>query len=282
MSDDQPLAGTLYIVATPIGNLADITLRALDTLRSVTLILAEDTRTSSKLLNHYQIDTRMMACHEHNEQAVVPVVLARLRQGESVALISDAGTPLVSDPGYRMVVACIEAEITVSPLPGASSLMAGLCASGLPPLPFTFLGFVPRSGSGRGSRINAIVACMHTVVVLESARRVCTTLQTVSDAGGGGLRVTMAREMTKIHETFVRGSVDSLLLQLGDSLLRGEVVLLFAPAEQGEAKVVDDDAIVLALVVTSSQKMSASKRAKVVADHLGVSKQRVYDLLHQQ
>jgi len=278
---DQLGAGTLYIVATPIGNLADITLRALEILRSVALILAEDTRTSSKLLNHYQIATRMMACHEHNEQAVVASVIARLQQGDDIALISDAGTPLVSDPGYRVVTACIDAGITVVPLPGASSLMAGLSVSGLPPLPFTFLGFVPRSGSGRGARIAAIVGCQHTLVVLESARRVVATLQAVAAAGGGALRVVIAREMTKLHEEFIRGTVDALLVQLADSVLRGEVVLLFAPCQHALAHVVDDASILESLDDPLLQNLPASKRAKAVADQWGVSKQRVYNLLHQ-
>jgi len=274
-------AGTLYIVATPIGNLADITLRALDILRSVSLILAEDTRTSSKLLNHYQITTKTMACHEHNEQAVVAGVVARLQQGDDIALISDAGTPLVSDPGYRVVTGCIDAGVTVCPLPGASSLIAALSVGGLPPLPFTFLGFVPRSGSGRSARIAAIAGCQHTVVVLESARRVVATLQAVAAAGGGGLRVVIAREMTKMHEELIRGTVDGLLLQLGDSLLRGEVVLLFAPSEEKTAHPVDDASILASLDDPLLQDLPASKRAKAVADQWGVSKQRVYNLLHQ-
>jgi len=282
MNDSQPTVGTLYIVATPIGNLADITLRALEVLRSASLILAEDTRTSNRLMNHYQVTTPMMACHEHNEQAVVPKVLKRLQQGDTVALISDAGTPLVSDPGYRLVIAAIEADIQVSPIPGASSIIAGLCASGLPPLPFTFLGFVPRSGSARNARIAAIVSCDHTVVILESARRVSTTLQAVNDAGGGALRATMAREMTKIHETFARGSVESLLHQLGDSVLRGEVVLLFAPAEKTVENVVDDEAIIQALDHPLLQGLPASKRAKAVAEQLGIGKQRAYNLVHSQ
>ncbi len=274
-------SGTLFIVATPIGNLADITLRALEVLRSVALILAEDTRTSAKLLAHYQVATPTMACHEHNEQAVIPKVLARLRDGDDVALISDAGTPLVSDPGYRLVAACVDAGITVSPIPGASSITAGLCASGLPPLPFTFLGFIPRSGSGRHSRIEAIAGCRHTVVVFESARRVAATLRAVASAGGGALRVVIARELTKLHELFVRGTVDGLVQQWGGQLLRGEVVLLFAPSEQAPSISVDDETILAALDGEAVRNYPPSKRAKLVADRLGVSKQRVYALIHR-
>ncbi|MDX8414169.1 MAG: 16S rRNA (cytidine(1402)-2'-O)-methyltransferase [Mariprofundales bacterium] len=277
----QPAAGTLYIVATPIGNLADITLRALDVLRSVSLILAEDTRTSSKLLTHYQITTKTMACHEHNEQAVVASIIVRLQQGDDIALISDAGTPLVSDPGYRMVTGCIDAGITVCPLPGASSLIAALSVGGLPPLPFTFLGFVPRSGSGRSARIAAVVGCQHTVVVLESARRVVATLQAVADSGGAALRVVVAREMTKMHEELIRGTVDGLLVQLADTVLRGEVVLLFAPCQDKTMHPVDDESILSSLDDPMLRNLPASKRAKAVADQWGVSKQRVYHLLHQ-
>ncbi|MDQ6964670.1 MAG: 16S rRNA (cytidine(1402)-2'-O)-methyltransferase [Mariprofundales bacterium] len=272
--------GTLYIVATPIGNLADITLRALETLRSVSLILAEDTRTSSRLLSHYKIATKTVSCHEHNERSIAAGIVAHLQQGEDVALISDAGTPLLSDPGYRLVAACIDAGVTISPLPGASSMVAALSASGLPPLPFTVLGFMPRLGSARAVRIGEVVNASHTVVVLESARRVAATLQAVADGGGAALQVVIAREMTKIYEEFIRGSVADLLLQLGDTVLRGEVVLLFAPRRDGAADSVDDATLISALNDPLLHDLSASKRAKAVAEQWGVSKQRVYHLIH--
>ncbi|MDX8408877.1 MAG: 16S rRNA (cytidine(1402)-2'-O)-methyltransferase [Mariprofundales bacterium] len=276
------MAGTLYIVATPIGNLADITLRALEVLKAVAWIAAEDTRTSRKLLAHYQIDTQLLACHEHNEQAVAVALLNRLQQGEDGALISDAGTPLVCDPGYRLIQTCIAAGITVVPIPGASSILTALCASGLPPIPFSFLGFLPRSGSGRGRRLREIGDSKVTVVVLESPRRVKATLEEMRNLGHGQHRVVMARELTKLYESFIRGTVESLLKQVEETPPRGEVVLLFSPPEEMEPSdsQVEDAAILMLLNTLEMQEKSPSHRAKAVAQQLGVSKQRVYDLLH--
>ncbi len=276
------MVGTLYVVATPIGNLADITLRALEVLRTVAWIAAEDTRTSRKLLTHYQIDTPLLACHEHNEQAVAATLLNRLQEGEQGALISDAGTPLVCDPGYRLIQTCIAAGITVVPIPGASSVLTALCASGLPPIPFSFLGFLPRSGSGRARRLREIGESKVTVVVLESPRRVEATLEAMLHHGYGRHRVVMARELTKLYESFIRGTVESLLKQVKEVPVRGEVVLLFSPPEDAECTgaQVEDAAIQTLLNAPEMQEKPPSRRAKEVAQRLGVSKQRVYDLLH--
>ncbi|MDQ6950828.1 MAG: 16S rRNA (cytidine(1402)-2'-O)-methyltransferase [Mariprofundales bacterium] len=276
----EPAPGSLYIVATPIGNLADITLRALEVLRGVDWIAAEDTRTSRKLMDHYQISTPLIACHEHNEQFMAAGMVARLKQGECGALISDAGTPLISDPGYRLARVCVAAEVPLVPIPGASSVMTALCACGLPPHPFLFVGFLPRSGGGRERRLQAIVDAPHTVVVLESPRRVAATLEDLVRLGGENHFAVMARELTKLHETFVRGSVETLLTQVRATPPKGEVVLLFAPPDQDAVREVGDADILSRLSALDAGQHSASQRAKAVAQQLGISKQRVYDLLH--
>ncbi len=279
-SHAAPGEGALYVVATPIGNLADITLRALEVLRSASLILVEDTRTSAKLLARYQVTTPLRACHEHNERALREEMVARIARGEKIALISDAGTPLVSDPGYHLLRACLVAGLPVHPVPGPSSVMAALCVSGLPPYPFTFLGFLPRSGSSRRRRIAEVLSCPHTTVILESTRRLCATLTDLDEAGGGALHAVIAREMTKLHEAFLRGSVRGLRERLTDQRLRGEAVLLLAPPQQRQ-EAVDDAAIIHALADDEIRGLAPSVRAKTVAGLLGVDRRRVYALLHR-
>ncbi|HEY7407993.1 MAG TPA: 16S rRNA (cytidine(1402)-2'-O)-methyltransferase, partial [Gemmatimonadaceae bacterium] len=228
MTDAQ--AGRLYVVSTPIGNLGDITVRAIETLREVRVILAEDTRHSRTLLDRHGITTPVESYHEHNEARATPGIIARLRAGESVALISDAGTPLLSDPGDRLVRAAIDAGIVVSPLPGASALLAALTGAGLPAERFTFFGFLPRKGRDRAAALDAIVALPHTAVIYEAANRVGDTLRDLATHGARGREAVVAREMTKQFEEFRRGTVDALAEYYGGSAPKGEVVLLLAGA----------------------------------------------------
>ena len=228
MTDAQ--AGRLYVVSTPIGNLGDITMRAIETLREVSVILAEDTRHSRTLLARHDITTPVEAYHEHNEARATPGIVARLRAGESFALISDAGTPLLSDPGARLVRAAIEAGVVVSPLPGASALLAALTGAGLDAERFTFFGFLPRKGRERTAAHDAIVALPHTAVIYEAANRVGDTLRDLAAHGARGRDAVVAREMTKQFEEFRRGTVDALAEYYGGSAPRGEVVLLLAGA----------------------------------------------------
>lgn len=228
MTDAQ--AGRLYVVSTPIGNLGDITVRAIETLRVVSIILAEDTRHSRTLLARHDITTPVESYHEHNEARATPGIIARLRAGESFALISDAGTPLLSDPGARLVRAAIEAGVVVSPLPGASALLAALMGAGLDPERFTFFGFLPRKGRERTAALDAIVALPHTAVIYEAANRVGDTLHDLAAHGARGRDAVVAREMTKQFEEFRRGTVDALAEYYGGSAPRGEVVLLLAGA----------------------------------------------------
>ena len=222
--------GRLLLVSTPIGNLGDITLRALETLREATLILAEDTRHTRTLLQRYEIGTPLESYHEHNEARMVPRVLDRLRGGESVALVSDAGTPLLSDPGARLVAAAVEAGIEVVPIPGASALLAALVASGLDATRFTFFGFLARKGRERAAALAEIAALSHTAVVYEAPGRVAETLDELAALGAGEREAVVARELTKQFEELRRGTTAGLASYYRDAPPRGEVVLLIAGA----------------------------------------------------
>ncbi len=225
-------AGTLFLVSTPIGNLGDMSHRAVEVLSSAALVIAEDTRHSRRLLEHYRVSTPLSSYHEHNEAKETPRLIARLRAGDSIALISDAGTPLISDPGSRLVAAALEAEIAVVPIPGASSVMAALVASGLPLERFTFFGFLPRKGRERTDILTEIVESRGTVVLFEAPNRVSATLDALVDAGAGERQAVVARELTKRFEEFKRGSVAKLANEYGKADPKGEVVLLIAGARE--------------------------------------------------
>jgi 16S rRNA (cytidine1402-2'-O)-methyltransferase len=225
-------AGTLYLVSTPIGNLGDMTHRAVEVLSSAALVIAEDTRHSRRLLDHYKISTPLKSYHEHNEAKETPRLVARLGAGDSIALISDAGTPLISDPGSRLVVAALEANLPVVPIPGASAVMAAIVGSGMPLERFTFLGFLPRKGRERSEMIADVVASHSTVVMFEAANRVGATLDALADAGAGNRRAVVARELTKQFEEFKRGSVAELAGVYKEVDPKGEVVLVIGGAEK--------------------------------------------------
>jgi 16S rRNA (cytidine1402-2'-O)-methyltransferase len=223
------MSGTLYVVATPIGNLEDITLRALRTMREVDVIAAEDTRRTAKLLNHHGISTSTVSFHAHNTRSRLPELLARLRRGESVALVSDAGTPLLSDPGLELVGACIEAGITIEPIPGASAPLSALVVSGFPAHPVTFLGFAPSRANERIAWLKELAAIPHTVVFFEAPHRVAALLKNAADILGNRL-LLVARELTKLHQAFHRGTAS----QLVDSPInmRGEFTVVVGPRQQ--------------------------------------------------
>jgi 16S rRNA (cytidine1402-2'-O)-methyltransferase len=225
-------ARTLFLVSTPIGNLGDMSHRAVEVLSSAALVIAEDTRHSRRLLEHYRVSTPLSSYHEHNEAKETPRLIARLRGGDSIALISDAGTPLISDPGSRLVAAALEAEIAVVPIPGASSVMAALVASGLPLERFTFFGFLPRKGRERTDILTEIVESRGTVVLFEAPNRVSATLDALVEAGAGERQAVVARELTKRFEEFKRGSVAKLANVYGKADPKGEVVLVIAGAEE--------------------------------------------------
>ena len=225
---DGERTGSLYLVSTPIGNLRDMTLRAIEVLKHVDIVLAEDTRHSRHLLEHHGIDTRMVSYHEHNEARATESALGRLRGGHDVALISDAGTPLLSDPGARLVSAAADAGIPVVPVPGPSALLAALVASAIGSERFTFFGFLPRKGRDRDDAMRDLSSLPHTAVLYEAPNRVAATLADLERHGGGSRRVSVARELTKQFEEIRRGTVTELAAYYDSSPPRGEVVIVLA------------------------------------------------------
>jgi 16S rRNA (cytidine1402-2'-O)-methyltransferase len=223
-------AGTLFIVSTPIGNMGDFSFRAVETLRDVSAVLAEDTRHTVHLLQRYGVATPLVPYHEHNEAKATPGLVARLLGGESLALVSDAGTPLLSDPGARLVRAAVEAGVRVSPVPGASGLLSALVAAGLDAERFTFYGFLSRRGKERVATLSGIVALRHTAVVYEAPARVAETLAELAAAGAGGRQAAVARELTKQFEEIRRGTLAELAAYYHDAPPRGEVVIVIAGA----------------------------------------------------
>lgn len=224
-------SGILYLVSTPIGNLSDFTLRAVEVLRSCDQILAEDTRRTRILLDHHGIDTgALKSYHKHNEAARTEEVGAGLAAGRRVALVSDSGTPLVSDPGLRLVRAALEAGAIVMPVPGPSAVLAALVASGLEPEPFTFYGFLPRSGRKRREVLATLETLRHTAVIFESPQRLVATLAELATELGGDRPAVVARELTKVHEEFVRGTLSEVQAYYREHLPRGEVVLCLGAA----------------------------------------------------
>lgn len=217
----------LYLVPTPIGNLRDITLRALDVLKEVNTILAEDTRTSSKLLKHYQINNTLESFHAFNEHKRLNQLIERLRQGETMALISDAGTPAISDPGFLLVRACNEHQIPVECLPGATALIPALVNSGLPSDRFVFEGFMPTK-KGRKSRLEKIREESRTVILYESPHRLLKTLEQLGELLGNGRQASISRELTKIHQETVNGSLEELLNYYRNNTLKGELAIVIA------------------------------------------------------
>ncbi len=263
----------LYIVATPIGNLRDISLRALSTLAGCETVLAEDTRVSRNLLSHYGIATPLSAYHEHNAALVRPRIIARLRAGAALALISDAGTPLISDPGYKLVTAAIEAGVTVIPIPGASALLAALTVAGLPADRFFFEGFLPSKSAARRARLAELAAIPGTLVFYESPRRTQETLEDMASVLGPREAV-IARELTKHFETVRRGTLPALAAELAsEATPKGEIVLLVAPP--GEAAAPEPAGIDAALQAALA-KFSVKDAVAIVAAQTGAPRRALY------
>ena len=220
--------GNLYVVSTPIGNLGDFTFRAVETLKDVDLIAAEDTRVSGVLLKHYEISTPMLPYHDHNKVQATPGLIRKLQKGDDIALITDAGTPMISDPGFYLVREAISNDITVIPIPGASAMLAGLVAAGLPSDRFTFEGFLPRK-KGRQTRFRELAEYKKTIIIYESPHRVARTLRDITEFMGDR-PIVIAREITKKYEEFIRGKVSEVREQLDTRSIKGEVVILIGEA----------------------------------------------------
>jgi 16S rRNA (cytidine1402-2'-O)-methyltransferase len=274
------LAGKLYLVATPIGNLEDITLRALRVLREeVAVIACEDTRQTQKLLHHFDIRKPLIAYHEHNEASRSAEIVQMLQREESVALVSDAGTPLVSDPGYRVVTAAVEAGVTVIPIPGASAVLAALAASGLPTNEFRFAGFLPPKQLARKKALEELSAETATLVVYESPHRILDTLADIQEVMGSR-PVVLARELTKLHEEFLRGPAGEIREQLqARSSVKGEITLVIGRAEEQNGMAGDPLEAIAALQNAGVERMEAIKS---VAKRLGLPKREVYRLAMEQ
>ena len=271
--------GTLYIVSTPIGNLADLSHRAVAVLGEVRTILAEDTRHSRTLLAHYAITTPLHSYHEHNEAQESPRAVARLAAGESLALISDAGTPLLSDPGARLVQAAVSAGVPVVAVPGASALLAALVASGLAGERFTFFGFLPRSGVARTSALHAVATLGHVAVVYEAPGRVAATLAALADAGAESRLAVVARELTKKFEEIRRGTVRELAAYYGERAPRGEVVLVVEGAGDVEQAPGDEALRMRAEALRGTGARPRDVMAALIA--AGAPRNVAYQLAHE-
>jgi 16S rRNA (cytidine1402-2'-O)-methyltransferase len=270
--------GTLYVVSTPIGNMGDFSFRAVETLRAVSAVLAEDTRHTRHLLDRYEIKAPLVAYHEHNEAKATPALVARLLAGESLALVSDAGTPLLSDPGARLVRAAAAAGVRVSPVPGASALLAALVSSGLEVDRFTFIGFLARKGAERRATLDEIMEATHVVVLYEAPNRVADTLAELAEAGAGERATVVARELTKQYEELRRGTLAELAAYYGESPPRGEVVILIAGRIP---RATSEDELRARANELRAEGRSARDVAAVLSAELGAPRNLAYRLAHE-
>ncbi len=272
----QKETGKLFIVSTPIGNLEDITYRAVETLKNVDLILAEDTRHSAKLISHFQISKKLIAFHDHNEKSQYMKIIEKLKDGLNIALISDAGTPLINDPGFNLVRSAKQENINVVPVPGASSPIAALSASGLPADSFTFLGFVPTKDSDRINFLEKLKYSSGTSIFFESPSRILKTTKLIKEIFGSKRNVCLAKEISKIHETIITGDIDEIIHYLEESSdhQKGEFVVLVGGLNYKE---IDEKLVLLNEIIPHLLKeMSASKAAKLAAKITSLDKDTCY------
>jgi 16S rRNA (cytidine1402-2'-O)-methyltransferase len=274
------MTGTLYIIATPIGNLEDITLRALRVLKEADLIACEDTRHTRKLLSHYQISKPTVSYHEHNERERAPELLKKLEDGLNIALVSDAGTPLISDPGFRIVSEAIARGVSVVPIPGPSAVVTALSASGLPTTEFAFVGFLPARRAARRARLKELANIKSTVVIYEAPHRIRETIEAAREAFGER-QCVIARELTKLHEEFVRAPLSEI--EVPPSMARGEIVLLIGPAleqpvEQPEHTVAHSIFEQVQEIIRA-EGLDQKDALKRVARARGISKSEAYRLM---
>jgi len=266
--------GTLYVVATPIGNLEDITYRAVRVLKEADLIACEDTRHTAKLLHHYGIDKPTISYHEHNEAARAEELVAKLGEGLNIAQVSDAGMPGISDPGYRVIRLAIERGVKVVPIPGASALVSALAASGLPTDSFQFLGFLPAKSGQRRTLLETLRDAEYTTVVYEAPHRIAETMKDIVELLGAERPVALARELTKVHEEFIRGSAGEILQRVQEHELKGEMTVVIGKSvgQQGEAK----ELAQRLEEIMREQKIDENAALKIVAKEQGISKSEAY------
>jgi 16S rRNA (cytidine1402-2'-O)-methyltransferase len=272
------VAAALYIVSTPIGNLEDITLRALRVLKEVSVIACEDTRQTQKLLNHFDISTKTVSYHEHNELERSAELIVRLEDGESIAVVSDAGTPGISDPGYRLITLALRHNIPVVPIPGASAILSALTASGLGTDHFEFCGFLSAKHGQRKTELELISAREHTVIFYEAPHRIAETLEDIVEIMGPQRKVVLARELTKLHEEFLRGAASDVFEQLRkrEGGVKGEIVLLIAGAERGATQIKPQDLSSRLDAIMREQDLDEKAALKVLAKESGIGKSELY------
>ncbi|CAM3183284.1 16S rRNA (cytidine(1402)-2'-O)-methyltransferase [Lactiplantibacillus plajomi] len=281
---DHAGVGTLYLVPTPIGNLQDMTYRAVATLKAVDLIAAEDTRNTQKLLNHFEVATKQISFHEHNTQERIPQLVAKLQAGESLAQVSDAGMPSISDPGKELVAACVAQQIPVVPLPGANAGLTALIASGLVPQPFYFYGFLPRKKHDQKAALAALAQRTETVILYESPFRVAKTLSALATVCEGSRQIVACRELTKRYEEFARGTLDELVAWSQDHQLKGEFVLLISGNPNEPVTDSHDELAELPIkaqveaLITAGAKPNAA--IKTIAKRRDLARQDVYNQFH--
>lgn len=284
-SDAPPSAAlppALYVVATPIGNLGDITRRAVEVLGAADVVLAEDTRRTGMLLRRLDVSTRMVSAHEHNEAPRARLVVEMLREGKAVALVSDAGTPLLSDPGARIVAEVAAAGFAVVPIPGASALLAALVASGLPSERFTFYGFPPRKGPERTALLEEVAALTHAAVLYESPNRVGRLLTDLADTAGAERRVAVARELTKLHEEVFRGTLAGAAAHFSREVL-GEIVVVVEgrPVDAATEEETDELAARSMAGALLAQGLSPTAAVKELRRRLGIARNTAYELVQE-
>ena len=274
------LAPGLYVVATPIGNLEDITLRALRILKEADLIACEDTRHTQKLLNHYGINTRTTSYHEHNEAGRAEELIQQLEEGLRIALVTDAGMPGISDPGYRVIAKAVEHNITVVPIPGASAFVAALAASGLPTDAFEFHGFLPAKSGQRRQVLETIKNSQQTQIFYEAPHRLKEAVEDVIEILGANRPLVMAREVTKIHEEFLRGSASQILERLNTQEVKGEITLLIGKSDEARVGAGDSPAkqsiYQRVTQLMSEEKLDEKAALKKIAKERGISKSEAY------
>lgn len=278
--------GKLYLVPTPIGNLQDMTFRAVDTLKAVDLIAAEDTRHTQKLLNHFEIDTKKISFHEHNTQERIPELIEKLLQGQSIAQVSDAGMPSISDPGRELVAAAVDHDISVVALPGANAALTALIASGLSPQPFYFHGFLPRSKKDQEQELQALANKTESLIFYESPHRLKQVLKQMSQIFDPNRQVVLARELTKEYEEFVRGKLKTILNWLEEGTIRGEFVIIVEGNPNPSTDTSDNQWLALSekdhVELVMAEEGSSSKEAiKQVAKLRDVPKRQIYAAYHE-
>ena len=272
-------AGRLFVVATPIGNLADLSPRAQETLGAVALVLAEDTRRVRQLLTHFGLRTATRSLHEHNEARELPGLLARLAAGQSLALVSDAGTPVIADPGFRLVRACRERGVPVLAVPGPSAVTAAIAVAGLPPQPFTFAGFLPARAGPRATLLGELATVGHTVVLFLAPHRLAVELAACRDVLGSERDAVLLAELSKLHERCERGTLGELAAWAHDATARGEYTLVVGPPPAAPLPAADAHAARAALDTELARGQPLPEARRAAARRLGLSRRQFYELL---